>query len=54
VLAARAHQRLADSGGSANGLDGFAAVALLQGRPQVAAELMGVATRAREVVCVTV
>jgi len=54
VLAARAHQRLADSEGSANCLGGFAAVALLQGRPQVAAELIGVAARTREVVGVTV
>jgi predicted ATPase len=54
VLAAGAHQRLADSEGSANCLDGFAAVALLQGRPTVAAELVGAAARAREVVGVTV
>jgi hypothetical protein len=54
VQAARAHQRLADSEGSANCLDGFAAVALMQGRPRVAAELMGAAARAREVVGVTV
>ncbi|SEP71892.1 DUF4062 domain-containing protein [Microlunatus flavus] len=54
VPAAEAHQRLADSEGSANCLDGFAAVALLQGRPSVAAELMGVAERTRELVGVTV
>lgn len=54
VSAARVHQRLADSEGSANCLDGFAAVALLQGRPHLAAELMGVAARTRELVGVTV
>lgn len=54
VSAARVHQRLADSEGSANCLDGFAAVALMQGRPDVAGELMGAAARARELVGVTV
>ena len=54
VAASRAHQRLADSEGSANCLGGFAAVALLQGRPQVAAELLGVAARTRELVGVTI
>ncbi|GAB2591481.1 ATP-binding protein [Microlunatus antarcticus] len=54
VAAARLHQRLADSEGSANCLGGFAAVALMQGRSQVAAELMGVAARTRELVGVTI
>ena len=54
VAASRAHQRLADAEGSANCLGGFAAVALLQGRPQVAAELLGAAARARELVGVTI
>lgn len=54
VSAARAHQRLADSEGSANCLGGFAAVALLQGRPELAAELIGAAARAREQVGVSI
>jgi ATP/maltotriose-dependent transcriptional regulator MalT len=54
VAASRAHQRLADSEGSANCLGGFAAVALLQGRPEVAAELLGAAASIRERVGVTV
>ncbi|GAA3552122.1 hypothetical protein GCM10022197_03850 [Microlunatus spumicola] len=54
VAAAEVHGHLADSEGSANCLGGFAAVALLQGRPEVAAELLAVATRTRELVGVSV
>ncbi len=48
------HRRLADAEGSANCLDGFAAVALAQERPEVAARLLGASAHARELAGVTV
>lgn len=48
------HRRLADAEGSANCLDGFAAVALAQARPEVAARLLGASAHARELAGVTV
>ncbi|GAA3551716.1 BTAD domain-containing putative transcriptional regulator [Microlunatus spumicola] len=54
VDAADLHRRLADAEGSANCLDGFAAVALAQGRPDVAARLIGASAHARELAGVSV
>jgi predicted ATPase len=52
--AAEVHARLLDQEGSAYCLDGFAGVAFAQGRPEVAARLIGAAAHAREVVGVAV
>jgi tetratricopeptide (TPR) repeat protein len=54
AAAAQLHTRLLDQEGSAYCLDGFAAIALAQGRPEVAARLLGASTHAREVVGVAV
>jgi len=54
VDAAALHGQLADDEGSANCLDGFAAVALAQRRPDVAARLLGASAHARKLAGVTV
>ncbi len=52
--AARLHIDLLDQEGSANCLDGFAGIAMVQGRPAVAARLLGASAHARDVVGVAV
>jgi predicted ATPase len=52
--AAEVHGRLLDQEGSGYCLDGFASIAFAQGRPEVAARLIGAAAHAREVVGVAV
>ena len=54
VDAAEVHGRLLDQEGSGYCLDGFASIAFAQGRPEVAARLIGAAAHAREVVGVAV
>jgi predicted ATPase len=54
VDAADLHRRLADAEGSANCLEGFAALALALARPDVAARLLGASAHARELAGVTV
>lgn len=54
AAAADVHLRLLDQEGSAYCLDGLAAVALAQGKPDVAARLVGASEHARAVVGVTV
>lgn len=54
VAAAELHGRMLDQEGSAYCLDGFAALALGQGRPEVAAQLLGASRRARDLVGVVV
>jgi predicted ATPase len=54
VDAADLHRRLADAEGSANCLDGLAALALALGRPDVAARLLGASAHARELAGVTI
>jgi predicted ATPase len=50
VSAAALHTRLLDQEGSAYGLSGLAGLALSQGRPEVAAKLLGASTRALDTV----
>jgi predicted ATPase len=54
AAAADVHMRLLDQEGSAYCLDGLAAVALAQGKPDVAARLLGASDHARDVVGVSV
>ena len=54
AAAAQVHSRLLDQEGSAYCLDGFAGIALAQGRPEVAARLVGASRHAREVVGVAI
>jgi hypothetical protein len=52
--AADVHSRLLDQEGSAYCLDGFAGIALVQGRLEVAARLIGASAHARQLVGVSV
>ncbi|HEX6754433.1 MAG TPA: DUF4062 domain-containing protein [Mycobacteriales bacterium] len=54
AAAAQVHGRLLDQEGAAYTLDGFAGIALAQGRAPVAARLLGASSHAREVVGVAV